>query len=73
MSEKLILKHCTLDYNIEEWLKKTLTQLSFSARTYFKLLKLSRTIADVEESINIKKEHLVEAIQLRGLDRVNNY
>jgi magnesium chelatase family protein len=69
MSHKQVRKFCVLGKEEGELLKMAMTELNFSARAYDKILKVSRTIADLAESENIKTEHLSEAIQYRSLDR----
>ena len=69
MSHKQIRKFCVLGKEESELLKMAMTELNFSARAYDKILKVSRTIADLAEAENIKAEHLSEAIQYRSLDR----
>lgn len=69
MSHKQVRKFCALGKEENELLKLAMTELNFSARAYDKILKVSRTIADLVGSDNIKIEHLSEAIQYRGLDR----
>jgi magnesium chelatase family protein len=69
MNHKQVRKFCMLDKEESELLKMAMTELNFSARAYDKILKVSRTIADLTGSENIKTEHLSEAIQYRSLDR----
>jgi len=69
MSHKQVCKFCALGKEESELLKMAMTELNFSARAYDKILKVSRTIADLAGSEQIKTEHLSEAIQYRSLDR----
>lgn len=69
MSHKQVRKFCTLGKEESELLKMAMTELNFSARAYDKILKVSRTIADLAGSEQIKTEYLSEAIQYRSLDR----
>jgi len=69
MSSKDIEKYCTLDEQGRTLLKNAMEKLSLSARAYDRIIKVSRTIADLEASEQIKTEHLAEAIQYRSLDR----
>jgi magnesium chelatase family protein len=69
MDNNLLDKHCSIDAEGRELLAKAFTALNMSARAYGRILKVSRTIADLEGSEHIKANHLAEAIQYRSLDR----
>jgi len=69
MSHKLVRKYCRLDDISMDLLKMAITELGFSARCYDKILKVSRTIADLGGKENISPDHISEAIQYRSLDR----
>ncbi len=69
MSTKLIREFCRLDETSLQLLKTAMEKLNLSARAYDRILKVSRTIADLEASTNILPQHIAEAIQYRSLDR----
>ena len=69
MGSRELKSFCELDESTKELLKFAMSDLNLSARAYDRILKVSRTIADLAESSEIKIEHLAEAIQYRSLDR----
>jgi len=66
---KLIEEYCKVDKTGELILKNAVDRLGFSARSYARILKVARTIADLSGEKNISAQHLAEAIQYRSLDR----
>ena len=69
LTPKMLDEFCILDNESKNIMEKAFQKLGLSARAYGRILKVSRTIADLEGSENIKKEHITEAIQYRTLDR----
>lgn len=69
MNTRLLRDHCQLSPECLQMLKNAMERLGLSARAYDRILKVSRTIADLEEKQNIEVHHLAEAIQYRSLDR----
>ena len=69
MSSRDLKKYAVIDQAGKDLLKNAMEKLGLSARAYDRIIKVSRTIADLENSENIKLEHLSEAIQYRSLDR----
>lgn len=71
MSTKQTRDECTLDIASQNLLNTAMKRLGLSARAYERIIRVARTIADLDKSQNIKTEHLAEAIQFRSLDRDN--
>ncbi len=71
MSSKSVREICKIDEQGKLLLKNAMERLNLSARAYDRILKVARTIADMENSSTILNEHLAEAIQFRSLDREN--
>jgi magnesium chelatase family protein len=69
ISSKMLKEICIIDTTGANLLKAAMEKLNLSARAYDRILKVSRTIADLSQSNDIKPEHLAEAIQYRSLDR----
>jgi magnesium chelatase family protein len=69
MGSKLLKEVCEIDKVSQNLLKIAMEKLNLSARAYDRILKVSRTIADLSNSDQIKPEHIAEAIQYRSLDR----
>tara|TARA_B100000809_G_C15139756_1_gene532558 strand:+ start:1177 stop:2715 length:1539 start_codon:yes stop_codon:yes gene_type:complete len=69
ISSKILKEICEISQEGKDLLKKAMDKLGLSARAYDRILKVARTIADLEKSENIQTSHLAEAIQYRSLDR----
>ena len=71
MTSKLIREHAVLNDESNELIKNAMERLGLSARAYDRILKVARTIADLEGEKNVMPDHLSEAIHYRSLDREN--
>jgi magnesium chelatase family protein len=71
MDSRTLKKLCQIDSAGHQLLKTAMDRLKLSARAYDRILKVARTIADLDSSEKIRPEHLAEAIQYRSLDREN--
>lgn len=69
MGTRQIKQHCKLSDESQELIRVAMTELNLSARAYDRILKVARTVADLEGSNNIESEHVSEAIQYRTFDR----
>ena len=66
LNSKLIKKYCKIDDSTKQFLKSAINQFNLSARAYDRLLKISRTIADLDSKENIELAHIAQALQLRS-------
>lgn len=69
MTPRLIRKHCQLQPATQQMLERAINKWGLSARAYDRILKVSRTLADLEESAQVLEQHISEAVQYRTLDR----
>ena len=69
LDTKLINKFCTLDAKSRNILKKYFEKMNLSARAYSRVLKVARTIADLDNELKIQENHILEALQYRNLDK----
>ena len=69
LTPQMLEKYCQIDEQSKKILEQAFNKLGLSARAYSKILKVARTIADLEKKENIEKKHILEAIQYRSLDR----
>jgi magnesium chelatase family protein len=69
MTPRMIRLYCRIDAESEQMLERAMTRLGLSARAYDRILKVSRTIADLEGSDDVRSPHVAEAVGYRSLDR----
>ena len=69
MTPRLIRKYCRIDAESERMLEQAMTRQGLSARAYDRILKVSRTIADLDACEDIRPAHVAEAVGYRSLDR----
>ncbi len=69
MSSNQVNKYCALSIDSQELIKEAFDKLSLSARAYNRILKVARTIADLDNSENVELQHVAEAIGYRALDK----
>jgi magnesium chelatase family protein len=69
MTPRMVRRYCKIDPESEQMLERAMTRLGLSARAYDRILKVSRTIADLEGAEDIRSPHVAEAVGYRSLDR----
>lgn len=69
MTNRQIEKYCRLSDSSQETLTRVIERMQLSMRAYFRILKVARTIADIEGADDLKPEHILEAAGYRFLDR----
>lgn len=70
LNAKLVKKYCKIDSESEKMLKFAISKFNLSARAYERILKISRTIADIENRENIDSSHIAKSLQFRGISEV---
>jgi magnesium chelatase family protein len=69
MTTRHLKQHCKLSQDSQDLIRVAMNELNLSARAYDRILKVSRTIADLDDKVDILPEHVSEAIQYRTFDR----
>jgi magnesium chelatase family protein len=69
MTARMVKKYCAVNSAAKDLLERAVEKFGLSARAYHKILKVSRTIADLERTTDIDESHVAEAIQYRVLDK----
>ena len=69
MPTRVIRKQCALDETGERTLEMAMRRMSLSARAHDRILKVARTVVDLDQSESVAAKHIAEAIQYRSLDR----
>jgi magnesium chelatase family protein len=69
MATRHLKQHCRLEQDSQDLIRVAMNELNLSARAYDRILKVSRTVADLDDKIDISPEHVSEAIQYRTFDR----
>ena len=69
MTPNDLKQHCLLDKTSEKLMEDAVERFGLSARSYHRILKIARTISDLEENEHLQAKHIAEAIQYRRLDR----
>jgi magnesium chelatase family protein len=69
MTSRQVRRFCPADSATTEFLRQAVERFRFSARAYDRILKVARTVADLEASAPLERRHVAEAVQYRALDR----
>jgi magnesium chelatase family protein len=72
MTNREVREHCRIDGESEKLLETAIKRINLSARSFFRILKVSRTIADLAGSGAIEKAHLMESLSYKNLYRLYN-
>lgn len=70
MKAEMLQAYCPLDAGAKKWVEKAYDQMDLSARAYHRIIRVARTIADLEESEIIREQHMMEALLYRSMDEV---
>jgi magnesium chelatase family protein len=73
MGSKDLKKYCELNQPSQQLLEDAVERFGLSARSYHRILKIARTIADLDQAVELQTSHIAEAVQYRRLDRRNIY